>query len=89
MFINNAILFARANMSKLTNPWDILRKYELWSDCKINVQKSGIFFSKNANEDRTHFFCPKPIVEDIDQLLMKIHAEARAREEELRFIHSQ
>ena len=49
MFVDDIILFGRANPVEAKNLQCCLAKYEKWSGQTINTQKFGIFYSPNIN----------------------------------------
>ena len=62
-FVDDSLLFARANRQECATIVDILNKYEAASDQKINIDKSKISFSKRVSsvqeKELTYFMVVK------------------------------
>lgn len=49
LYVDDVVIFLRANLTEASTMKHILDKYFLWSSQIINLQKSTIFFSKNVS----------------------------------------
>lgn len=47
MFVDDLIVFARANEKEISSISQALSCYEAWSGQKVNIEKSGVLFSRN------------------------------------------
>ena len=46
-FVDDSMIFCRANISECQRVWDILHNYGVASGQKINKDKTSLFFNKN------------------------------------------
>lgn len=57
LFVDNSLLFCKANVRQVQCIKRIISQYELCSGQKINMDKSTIFFSKSTNEASKQTIC--------------------------------
>ena len=56
MFVDDTMLFCRANKREINTSEDVIDKYEGWSGQQINKHKSGLIFSRILIREQRELF---------------------------------